>query len=690
MLLAGLFYVKKTEKEEEIFEGIAITAIIGMCFQVLVMGIFKLIHLPMNCYSIGLANLILGMILLLYSQRKRDRQKYIFIKKDAIANVVFLCLVAVWGLGRFGIGLDWFHYETVDMGKHVLEALEAAQNQAVRGMYFGQGQVGVWYQSLRWLSVPAYQIAIIFEIIVLYLVISGFWSIIRRYVTTWGSWTAALTLSCLYLFGYPACGEIFGSQYLVCGLMLVTALLIIFKKYTENIWDRKITIILLMLLANGLAVCYAQFCPVVFSTLGIGIIIKERKIKPIIITGFSVFLLPCISAVIFILVESLGSLGITGGLALEGYIYRDLYSDFLLILPFAVWKLLTDVKGKKITTETIFFLLSGLWIVIFFIGVLKGEIQGYYYYKNYYLLWISCWVMGSTAILLRWMEARLFISSFSIVWGSIAILHFTGADVYLADNYYVINQSTKSGMLFEIYDWNKEHYYSEGTISKERQELYREAGKLADDTQTTIPVLCPNGGFVFSYYAITEQLDYKQYIFESCGMETFWNSIQECQYLTVWNDQDYDEHAQYLGAWERVYENEAGYIARVQPLELVVELTGMYGPEGSGENVIRWGQKTGDITYTNYDSSDIAKEVSFEIIGASNIREDSSITIKIDGEEKEYYFEEGSIRCNLHLLIPYNESKSIAWTANVEPVSLEEGRELYIAFRNYDKTWDSE
>ena len=119
-----------------------------------------------------------------------------------------------------------------------------------------------------------------------------------------------------------------------------------------------------------------------------------------------------------------------------------------------------------------------------------------------------------------------------------------------------------------------------------------------------------------------------------------------------------------------------------------VELEGMYEREGSDEYGIRWGQKEGKINYTNYSNVDITRIVSFEIFGMDNINADSNIVITINGKEEVFLFEEGIARCNLKLLIPANSRESISWTANVDPVSLEAGRELYIAFRGYDYKWD--
>lgn len=679
----------KKEEEEGIFEGIILAIIVGMSVQALAMGILQIVHLPVNCYSVGIVNTILGAVLLYDVKRNHKKQKYVFDKKDGLIQLLFLGLVVAWGVGRFGIGLDWFHYEVTDPGKHVVEALLVSNNQGIRGMYYAQGLVGLLYQSLKvFPGTSAFQTAIVFEVFVLYLVISSFWSTIRRYVQTWGSLFVAFILSCLYFFGYPICGETFGSQYLVCGLMLVTACIAVYNKYFYDVWNKEISIIALMILANGLAVCYAQFCPVVFSAMGIGIIVKEKNFKRTVITGLLIFLLPCINAVIFVLIGALGGAGISGGLALEGYIYRDLYSDFLLILPFALVRLGLDLKAKKFSVDWLGFVLVVIWVLAFFAGVLIGKIQGYYYYKNYYLLWIFVWVLGSSAILLKWQEMKFYILSFSIVWGGMALLHFTGVDTYLGEHYFVINQSAKSGDLFGIYSWNKEHYNNDGIVSRQTQELYEKAGRLARETGTVIPVLCPKGGFVFSYYAITEQPDYSRYIFESYGMDYFWSCVQQCQYLTVCYSADDEEYMQYISAWEHVYENEAGCIVKVEELDLGIELEGMYGVEGTGANAIRWGQKEGNITYINYSNTDIERTIYFEILGVENIKEDSNVIITANGKAETYLFEGGIVRCNLKILIPANSRESIGWATNVDPVSLEEGRELYIAFRSYDPKWD--
>ena len=111
--------------------------------------------------------------------------------------------------------------------------------------------------------------------------------------------------------------------------------------YVDKLIKREICIIMLALGCYSLMVCYTLFVPVVF--LGIFICILNGQIKKkmmisleTIWTMLSVFLIPCILGLIYSF-RNVKELAITSStttaFANEGGSYRDLYSDFILILP---------------------------------------------------------------------------------------------------------------------------------------------------------------------------------------------------------------------------------------------------------------------------------------------------------------------------------------------------------------------
>lgn len=690
LLLAGCFLYKKSEICEEVLKGAAFAMILVILIQMFVAGLYSVLGVPVTPYTIGMANGSIGIFLIFCCLKYNKKQSYIFDIIDFIANLILLIVVLIYGIVAFGFDLSRFHYETVDMGNHLLKALEIASNQKVSGMYFIYGQVALWIQALEAFdNIYAYNIAIVIELLNLYLSGITFWYIIKKYAVEKWLKLIGLLSSIIYLLGYPLNGEIFGSQYLVSSIMLISILIVIFDYYKEKIWTKEISFFMMMLVCGGISISYLQFSPPVFVSLGLGLLLVEKKIKNIIVAGLKVFVIPCFMGIYFKAIEMLSKMNLTDILTMEGYIYRDFYSDFLLIIPFALAGIIMTIKKKDYNIRTIFFVITMFWVCIFLIGVLTGSVKGYYYYKNYYLLWLCSWMMGLYTIMNMEAVMRPYFISFACVWTSVAFIHFTGIDDYLMENYLVLNQSTKSGMLFSVYDFNINKVRAPGVMDKKQQELFTYARDLIIESNTEIPIIYSPGGLVYPYYGFTEQLGYRKYIYEKEGWGSFWNSIEECKYLTICYGSDSDSFVKALDRKERVYENDAGYIVYIDEMEPIVEISGMYESEKFNDEYLRWGDKTGSITYYNYMTKEMTIPVNFTIECMDNIGDNSYVTIEINGKSIKRVFKEGKIQYDLSLRIEPGETKVIKWDANVERiVAPGDSRKLYIFFSNYDDLWE--
>lgn len=79
------------------------------------------------------------------------------------------------------------------------------------------------------------------------------------------------------------------------------------------------------------------------------------------------------------------------GMAVDGFIYINLYSNMILLLPLPIYLFIKKAKNKQLRDEMfweLLLLLVILFIEILLIGNKFGKVSMYYLSKNYFALWI--------------------------------------------------------------------------------------------------------------------------------------------------------------------------------------------------------------------------------------------------------------------------------------------------------------
>ena len=67
-----------------------------------------------------------------------------------------------------------------------------------------------------------------------------------------------------------------------------------------------------------------------------------------------------------------------------GYIYRNIYTNIILFIPFALFCLYKEKKGSY---NVLVFILLILFMVLLYIGCKLEYVSTYYFYKTYVILW---------------------------------------------------------------------------------------------------------------------------------------------------------------------------------------------------------------------------------------------------------------------------------------------------------------
>ena len=213
---------------------------------------------------------------------------------------------------------------------------------------------------------------------------------------------------------------------------------------------------------------YTLFVPPVFLGLFIYQIYKLYKNSNLSLLTFveieaKTFIIPCVFGMIY----AFGNLkemqaGSGGAIALEGGKYFDLYSNFILLIPFALSGLVKQVKNKYKDAVLFVFFTSLSFTILLFILSLKGIVSIYYLSKMYNILWMLNWLYVFIEIESLVSKDKAFISSFGIEFVILMFLTLIRFDNKINQNKtYVISGSDN---FVNIYYFNCNFLLNQGFV----------------------------------------------------------------------------------------------------------------------------------------------------------------------------------------------------------------------------------
>ncbi len=571
-LVLGVYLVQKSEQKLYGSVWVPISIIAVTCYQVLIGAILNLIHIPVNIISIGIFNLILAMFLWYLIIRKQYRQKYRYEVIDGVYLVVLLVVVGAFALQRYGIDLH-IHYLTIDPAAHLKSAMDVVRKQQVDTMFYASlnnalliEMLGVTASSVGYY----YKIFVLADVMHLFLAGLMFFGVIRRYCQDNFLKIAGVVLSIVYLLGYPLNSTIFGFVYLGMGVTLIAYLFTLTDEFIRGNLHKWTNIILLSLGCLGIFQAYVLFMPVTFFAILTCILVKQFQHKKLfsvdtVVTGLAIFLIPCVIGLVYTYLGIFGGdTSVGSAIAGEGAIYRDLYSNFVWLAPLALYGCWGQIKERK--NRLGLYLLPFLmgFILMLFARGMQHTVSSYYYFKNYYLLWMVVFVLAFIGISYVEKKTRFLIVSGFAVWSFTMFLMVFNIENGIHEKSELYCSWSKAGTYNDVYSFNKETlglpFYQ-----LEKIQLYQHAiTECLDKGEELVPLA---GYWEDCYWmeGITNQrlngFDYWNY-----DDETFFENLEKrANYVMVLTDNDfYKNHAEYFDSLERIYENDLGYIAKVK------------------------------------------------------------------------------------------------------------------------------
>lgn len=405
-LIITAILVKRKENKLDILKTIAITIVLFLCYQTFISYAYTMLHIPITLLSLTVMNGIISVLLLGKMIYQKETQAYEFDLRDTIFIIVLIVIVFLVSYCDFG--MPWnIKYLTTDSAIHYISAREFYENESLlltvdnietsNAMMPGAySNIGILFKAF----VPfvgetnLYQVFIGFDIFTFFLSGLMFFVTVKKYAKNTLTYFIAGVISIIYLLGYPFNNMLFGYFYLGIGVLVINAIVAIMQDWKDEekfkLWHKILTI---FLLCFELFFSYYLFVPPIYGAIFVYYLFYFHKQqgkwinKNMALCSMISLVLPTVMGFCYHVLPGLLSttqIQVGNVIQLEGYIYRNLFSNILLFVPFTIYYL---VREKKIQFDIISIIIWILYMCVLYVSIFKLNISTYYFFKTYFVLW---------------------------------------------------------------------------------------------------------------------------------------------------------------------------------------------------------------------------------------------------------------------------------------------------------------
>lgn len=484
-LLISTMLVKKSEKKQNVLTRLVFSIILLISYNIAINLVLYVLKMQYTLLLLSIVNCLISGITTFIICRKKEIQTYFIKVKDIFFLVILFIAIIIIAIEQYGIPFE-IKYETTDPAMHFLAAKDFYQNKILDGEIPGASVNTAILFDIFDFIIPQesfYYIYIVFDLLILYLTGAIFYLGIVDKVEGKVKSIITMIFTLLFICGYPLNSMIFGYAYLSVGILYITTLIAM----AINIKNGELKLLPLcvemFLIVFGIFFSYYFFVPVVYVAFGLYILfdmIKNKKTKNIfsiitkenLIKVFTILILPTVIGFCYFVLPGLLETGETmiGHIASEGYIYRDLYSNFVLLAPLTLYYIFYNLKNKKNSLSTIMFIISAVFTLYLLKKGLRGETSSYYYYKMYFLLWILVVYINIKAMLTMIDNTETILPySFTAVFLAILAISYTGYDYKISSINILFNPSNSINSYANIYAFNQNKIKTEERIYTDTQ-----------------------------------------------------------------------------------------------------------------------------------------------------------------------------------------------------------------------------
>lgn len=407
-------FIEVSNTKKDLIIQLVTRAFFTICFGVTMAFVINIVSIPIDLFSMAFAYIGYAIFVSLYLIKKRRVQKYYVSLSTIIGfGISFLLWIIIFYI-VFGKSIC-LAYGNCDAGSHYGLALEIFKTHKLNRMYFSSLFNCFCMELLQpFLSYGALYKAFILGDAVLNLFhIWIFYILISNYCKTKYSYVSQIILTCIYFIGWPVYSWVYGG-FVYYGVGVTVFMLGLYT--IINMWEEKwkyyghIIMCVQVVVIFCLIESYILFVPIyILAVLGV-ILYKSKHLitKKRMIIGC---LLACLGLLGAFLLIFYGYFGgsfsfLFKALRTNGGVHRELYKDFLFLLPINAYLLYVKYKNKNIDV-LVFFQLSLFSVVLLALGMnLSGWMSDYYYYKFYFLIWMILFVGVAQALDYFWSTQR--------------------------------------------------------------------------------------------------------------------------------------------------------------------------------------------------------------------------------------------------------------------------------------------
>ncbi len=567
MYFTGFSFIKKNDKKINFVLWLPLNLVLSYGILAFICGIINII-MPINLITVSVLCALLG-IFFWYKILKKGKQKFYFEWFDIVPFIICAMVAVFFAYNQFTGSLLPI-YETSDPSVHFQMALKILNKQKLSGMYFAPliNALVIEFFGVFVENISYYKLFILSDIFMFLMSGVVFYSVTALNSKNIKYKLCATFLTVVYMMGFPLNNMIFGFVYLGISVTVILVLIALVKSYVENEFEHSFTVFCLMILCFSIALCYSFFAPpVFFALLAVGVFVFAKK-KELITFKFvfeqlKIFLAPCIILLCYMFINRSTS-GISA-LSVEGYIYKELYSDFYLLIPPSLFVVYKCFKDRKIRFSAFLLVFVILFMAIILPLGLKGVFSSYYYYKLYYPLWGICFYLTYLAIEeIGEKNLSLAVSSFAclVICFFIAV---SGTNKKIQDINMQFNPTDDSYELFDVYQFNSQRIIEGDDTEKiagwnSKFELYNYV--FYNNLQSDKPVqIVADWQSTYWYEGLLNEPMEDYYWIDP---EKAMRSISENDYVVVLKNSDmYIENQEYFDGLEKLFSNSIGFVARI-------------------------------------------------------------------------------------------------------------------------------
>ncbi|MBP3255728.1 MAG: hypothetical protein J6M60_04495 [Clostridia bacterium] len=476
ILLVSTILIKKSDEKQNLLFWIVTSIVINLCFNVFCSFAVTLVHLKSTLVVLSIVNTVLSIVLLYRIIKKKEIQKYYIKVKDIIVFAILLILVLFIGYKHYGLPIQ-IKYETTDPAVHFdfaktyynTQSTPAGELKTIMpGAYTNTGILFTLFANYVG-EINLYKVYIVIDVVMLFLIAAAFYIGLTHKTDSILKTIVAFIGTLIFVFGYPLNSMIFGYQYLSLGILIMVSItsMVYYIKHREL---RDIYLIIYMfLLTFGIFFTYYFFVPIMYSAIGLYMLfdfIKNRKDGKNIFSIFTirnvvtvlvVLIIPTIIGICYFILPGLSSEAGTDAshISSEGYCYRNLYSNFIVFIPFVLFYCIDKLKSKRNNFTTICMIITTIFTAGILYMALTGKASSYYYYKTYFLISILIMqIVVKSIYKLMDNKQGIYGYSFLFVYVAIILACVFNLDGRIANRNFLVNPVSHMADLVDIYAFN--------------------------------------------------------------------------------------------------------------------------------------------------------------------------------------------------------------------------------------------